>query len=247
MGLFDFLKRDNKDEIIATPKIDLTKKINLSKEQVRISLEKKNVEKLVAEVQLAIDVSGSMSDNFDNGLVQETIDRIVPISLTFDDDGIIPTYAFDSGVKEVADLSINNLENYCLRHLNKLVGGGTNYAPTLKAILNKAKRGEMKFPAFVLFITDGENWDEYETKEVLKELSSYDVYIQFVGVGNSDFKFLKTLDNLKGRKFDNAGFIQFSNFKRFSDKDIYDELLREFIDIYKKNTFSSGKISLKKN
>ena len=64
MGLFDFLKKDKKEEVkVANINIDLTKqevvkKINLSKEQVKISLEKKNVDKLVAEVQVAVDVSG---------------------------------------------------------------------------------------------------------------------------------------------------------------------------------------------
>jgi hypothetical protein len=110
----------------------------------------------------------------------------------------------------------------------------------------KLQNGELKFPVFMLFITDGDNYDKTETQKILRELSNYDIYIQFVGIGNDSFNFLKSLDNLYERKFDNAGFIQFSDLKRFNDNDIYDELLKEFIDIYKKNTFKTGKISLKK-
>lgn len=256
MGLFDFFKKksevkntEKKENIpvkIDLSKQELVKKINLSKEQVKISLEKKNVDKLIAEVQLAVDVSGSMYYNFEKGLVQETLNRLIPISLNFDDDGIVPVYAFDEEVTEVEELTMDNLLDYSRKNLNRLVGGGTCYAPTLKSILNKAKKGKLKFPVFLLFITDGDNYDKQETKDILKELSNYDIYVQFIGIGYDDFSFLKTLDNLKGRKFDNAGFIQFSDFSRFSVLDVYDELLKEFVDIYKKNTFKSGKISLKK-
>lgn len=252
MGLFDFLKKDKKEEVkVANINIDLTKqelvkKINLSKEQVKISLEKKNVDKLVAEVQVAVDVSGSMYYNFEEGKVQEALNRLIPISLNFDDDGIVPVYAFDEEVTEVESLTLDNLLNFSDKKLKRLVGGGTCYAPTLKSVLNKAKNGELKFPVFMLFITDGDNYDKTETEKVLRELSNYDIYIQFIGIGNDSFSFLKSLDNLYRRKFDNAGFIQFSDLKRFNDNDIYDELLKEFIDIYKKNTFKTGKISLKK-
>lgn len=257
MGLFDFFKKksevkniEEKENIpvkIDLSKQELVKKINLSKEKVKISLEKKNVDKLVAEVHLAVDVSGSMSYSFRDGLVQEVLNRLIPISLNFDDDGIVPVYAFNTSVTETKELTMDNLIDYSKKHLNNLVGGGTNYSPALRSILNKAKKGEMKFPTFVLFITDGESGDEYETEKLIRELSNYDIYIQFIGVGNDEFEFLNNLDDLTGRKFDNAGFIQFSNFSRFNDSDIYDELLMEFVDIYKKNTFKTGKISLKNN
>lgn len=252
MGLFDFFKKDKKEEVkVANINIDLTKqelvkKINLSKEQVKISLEKKNVDKLVAEVQVAVDVSGSMYYNFAEGKVQETLNRLIPISLNFDDDGIVPVYAFDEEVTELESLTLDNLLNFSDKNLKRLVGGGTCYSPTLKSVLNKARRGELKFPVFLLFITDGDNYDKNETQNILRELSNYDIYIQFIGIGNDSFSFLKSLDNLYGRKFDNAGFIQFSDLERFNDNDIYDELLKEFVDIYKKNTFKTGKISLKK-
>lgn len=118
MGLFDFLKKDKKEEVkVANINIDLTKqelvkKINLSKEQVKISLEKKNVDKLVAEVQVAVDVSGSMYYNFEEGKVQEALNRLIPISLNFDDDGIVPVYAFDEEVTKVESLTLDNLLNF---------------------------------------------------------------------------------------------------------------------------------------
>lgn len=222
-------------------KINLDK-IENSKQEIKVCLEKNNIEELVAEVQLAIDISGSMDYSFKSGMIQKCLNRIIPISLLFDDDGIIPVYPFNHTVKEAKDLTINNLDEYSNKYLKPLVGGGTNYSPTLISILNKAIKGHMKFPVFVLFITDGENYDISETKEVLRELSNYDIYIQFVGVGDENFTFLKELDNLSGRKFDNAGFIKFKDFNKFNDKGLYNELLKEFINIYKKNVFKNGKI-----
>lgn len=244
MGFLDFLKKDKKE--INLSKTDTTKKINLSKEEVKISLKKKNVESLVAEVQVAVDISGSMFDNFSNGSVQEALNRLIPISLNFDDDGVVQVYSFNTISHTEKELTIDNIDGYVNKNLTNKVSGGTNYAPTLVNVLNLAKRGKLKFPLFLIFITDGENADPEDTKDVLRELSNYDIYIQFVGVGHEDFYFLKELDNLKGRKFDNAGFINFNNFEEFNDKELYDKLLEEFIDIYKKNTFKTGKISLSK-
>ena len=255
MGIFDiFKKKDTTPEAAASsPKkegtsqgVSLSKKLDLRKEKVGISLAKKNVQSLVAEVFVCMDSSGSMSQLYKNGTVQETLERLIPISLKFDDDGKIPFYTFSTDCAEQPVLTLNNLEGYTKAFLSKAVGGGTKYSPPINKIVKKAKNGELSNPAFVIFITDGENSDKAETKKALVAASEYDIYFQFVGIGNERFTFLRELDNLTGRKFDNAGFIPIKDMARVSEEELYDKLIDEFVDIYKKNTFKSGKISLVK-
>lgn len=241
MGLFDFLKKDKKSE-----EIHLNKKIDLRKETVAISLKKKDVESLIAEVVLCIDSSGSMYNRYTEGKVQDVLERLIPLSLKFDDDGQVPVYTFASNCKEHPTMNLNNLEDYTNENLINHVGGGTYYSNPINMIIDKAKKNEFKYPVFVIFITDGENGDHEETERALREASNYDIYFQFVGIGNESFKFLHKLDNLSGRKFDNAGFLKMQSFDNISDEKLYDELLNEFVDIYKNKTFKSGVINLTK-
>lgn len=238
MGLFDMFKKDKAAPTIH-PKPTQEVMIKRKETVVKI-LAKKNVQDITAEVFCCMDASGSMYDLYDDGTVQLTLERLIPLSLKFDDDGQIPTSAFSTRLYNLDDLNINNLNGYVDNKMKYLVGGGTCYAPSIKSIVDKAKKGEIKFPAFVIFITDGENEDTRETEEALREASNYDIYFQFIGIGYENFRFLKKLDNLSGRKFDNAGFIGIENLNQLNDEELYEALLDEFIDVYKKGTFKSG-------
>ena len=55
------------------------------------------------------------------------------------------------------------------------------------------------------------------------------MFVQFVGIGSgSNFKYLRALDNLSGRKHDNTGFIAVSDMNRMSDQQLYTEMLRQY-------------------
>ena len=85
-------------------------------------------------------------------------------------------------------------------------------------------------PAFVFFITDGDNWDRNEAEHVIREASKHGVFWQFIGIGgtDSDFPFLDKLDNMGGRLIDNANFFCANDITTISDEVLYDRLLNEF-------------------
>ena len=83
-------------------------------------------------------------------------------------------------------------------------------------------------PAFVIFITDGANFDERETDKAIRESSEENIFIQFVGIGNSSFKYLEKLDDLDGRRCDNTGFIKVKDFEKLSDEEVYKQLLSQY-------------------
>lgn len=221
--------------------IDLEKRART----VTVCLEKKNVSSLVAEVKLVLDSTGSMGRMYSSGAVQKAIERLVPLAMQFDDNGEMEVYTFAQNCIERPTITKDNLAGYTGRELRGCVGGGTYYAPAIKAIIDEAKAGNLQYPAFVMFVTDGENFDQKETEKMLREASKYDIYFQFVGIGQERFSFLKSLDDLSGRKFDNAGFIAVKDMDRMTDEKLYDAIIDEFVDAYKAGVFSTGNLKTK--
>ena len=110
--------------------------------------------------------------------------------------------------------------------------GTTNYAPVMSAIVNEYTANKTKtkldLPVYVIFITDGNNDDKANTQGIMKEASHYGIFFQFVGIGSAEFPFLEKLDDLPGRKVDNANFFKVPDLKRTTDADLYTLLLTEF-------------------
>lgn len=189
--------------------------------------------KHAARVALAMDYSGSMGDLFSNGSVQDVITRLLPIALKFDDNGELESWLFSESKERLKAVTIKNYQNYVKSVMLKanMHMDGTNYAPVLKDMIKYYKDIEpSSVPAFIIFITDGENWDVAQTDSVVKELSNYNMFVQFIGIGNENFKYLKSLDNMKGRKHDNTGFIAVRDINQMTDGELYTEILRQYKD-----------------
>lgn len=226
--------------------IDLTK-INLRKEQV-INLKKESGigTRSQAQVVLVTDYSGSMSTLYNNGTVQETVERILPFGLAFDDNGEVDSYLFHNQSLPINPVTLNNLSGYIDRETRGKQMGGTNYAPVLEDIYNQfapKKTGglfgiggteqPMDFPVYVIFITDGDNFDKKETETIIRKMSEKGFFIQFIGIGNAGFDFLEKLDNMSGRKLDNVNFFNVSNLKTFTDDALYKGLMMEYPEWFK--------------
>lgn len=60
-----------------------------------------------------MDYSGSMSNLFRNGSVQETVSRLLPIALRFDDNGELESWLFSNGSERLAAVTKRQLFNIC--------------------------------------------------------------------------------------------------------------------------------------
>lgn len=253
MGLFDKLFGKKEDSSVVaqttaapasvTPNVTLAKPgaIDMSKSaqnlnKVLIDMSKTSkidMSKHTARVALAMDYSGSMSNLFRNGSVQDVVTRLLPIALKFDDNGELESWLFSNDKERLKPVTINNYKNYVKDVMLKahMSMGGTNYAPVLREIVSNYKDIEPStIPAFIIFITDGDNWDEDETNRIVRELSNYNMFVQFVGIGNESFAYLRSLDDMKGRKYDNTGFIKVADMNRMSDEELYTNLLVQYKD-----------------
>lgn len=239
MGLFDRFKKSNEKtpETIQTQNNDtvsLEKKISLRKDIILDETKRQNIKNTNARVVFALDHSGSMSSQYKNGNVQTLLERIFPMAMCFDDNQELDFYLFDDRDKELAPVTPRNLAGYVQENIiNKNIQyGGTNYAPVINTIMTKyAKMNPSNIPTFVIFITDGDNFDEPATTTAITEASKYNIFWKFIGIGYGNyFSFLEKLDNMKGRVVDNANFIPIKNIHNMSDKDLYKKLLEEYAD-----------------
>ena len=216
--------------------IDMSKHVaNL--ETVLIDMSKNGKTNMVdhtARVAVAMDYSGSMSGMFSNGEVQEIVERLLPIALKFDDNGELESWLFSNDYERINPVTISNHQGYVKTVMmnSGMYMGGTNYSPVLKDIVKYYKdKHPSDVPAFIIFITDGDNFDESETNSIVRKLSEYNMFVQFVGIGNgSSFRYLRHLDELSGRKNDNTGFISVQDMNRLSDEQLYTEMLRQYND-----------------
>lgn len=236
--------------------ISLAKKpmIDLQK-QASISLEKRGASNILANVVLALDISPSMSNLYSTGVVQMAVERVLALASKFDADQKVDIFVFDQGARYVGTVDMNQIQGWVAQNIQRL-GSGTNYGPVINQITtkyaNKHKTSTQEIlvsngfmglgkktrqvviktpvpvavPTYVLFATDGDNFDPSEATQAVVEASQHGIFWQFVGLGNQRFDFLRKLDNLEGRFLDNANFFQLDG--EVNDADLYDKLLAEF-------------------
>nr|WP_312985436.1 VWA domain-containing protein [Clostridioides sp.] len=207
---------------------EIEKRVDLVKKT--ISLQKKPVPDK-ARVALVLDYSGSMRGLYKNGTVQSVIERILPLALQFDDDGELDVWLFEDSFKRIKSINLNNYNNYIEneRILERYEMGGTEYAPVMRDVVKKyTKEEKSDLPDYVLFITDGDNFDKSETDQIMRDASHKPIFWQFLGLGNSEFKYLEKLDTMSGRKVDNANFFSVNDINSLSDEKLYEKILTEY-------------------
>lgn len=200
-------------------KVDLTKKVE---EVKKVCLTKKPLQNLIANVGVALDYSGSMNRLYCNGTTQEVIENLLPLAMNFDDNGTMESWLFDDNFHRLSDITLKNLSGYIQRETKHYSMGGTCYAPVMRDIFNTYKNN--KIPAYIIFITDGNNSDKAQTDAIIKEAANYPIFWQFVGIGYASFDYLQALDDMTDRYVDNADFFQVSSIGDIT----YDKLLNEF-------------------
>lgn len=240
--------------------LDLSKKLELRKDVVLNLAKSIGLGGQTMQVKWVIDISGSMRGMFDRGVVQKALERFVPISMAFDNDQEMEVYPFHDGVNKCENnCTVNNVSGYIKEEiLKRFQFGGTNYAPAINKVMKDFfldtanvtttktssggifglfKKAEVvtsvaKIPTLILFITDGNCFDESAAEEAIIEAAKHGVFFQFIGLGPDSFSFLRKLDNMKGRFLDNANFFSISERELLesSDLDLYNKLLNELPD-----------------
>ena len=181
-----------------------------------------------AQVGFVLDVSKSMYPLYRDGIMQNVLERILALAMNFDDDSKLDAFVFGTTAVELKPVRADDFEDYVRREIMEKhkINQATRYATALELIKEKYKKS--KQPVFILFLTDGNNSDKKPSEALIKELSFYPVFFQFIGIGREEFTFLNKLDDLDGRFVDNAGFMHVNDISAISDDELYERLLNEF-------------------
>lgn len=253
-----------------TAKLDLKKKLSLEKAQKTgnqsiidltkkslIQLEKKNLLDVKARVALVLDASGSMGWQYNNGDVQKIVNRLMPLAISFDDDGSFECWAFAQKTVQLNDVTLQNVNNFVRTanggHQSWQVGARINEEiPAIQAVIDhytnqspsvtktslfdvfksaptpSKPKADAHLPVYVLFISDGGVGSSRQMQKILTDCAKLPIFWQFVGVGGSNYGVLEKLDDMTGRVVDNCNFFALDNIGSVSDDRLYELLLEEF-------------------
>jgi hypothetical protein len=206
-----------------------------------------------AAVVGSFDDSGSAEGLYRDGTMQTTADMVFAAGLVFDDDGEVPVSFFSSTSKDLGDITLGNSKGFIQKLVKKRVPRweGTSYVAALQWVINEAGYGRVnlgslggrgglfgrrgsslevkaqaEYPTFAFIVTDGDPQDGDQAAELLTLMSQLPIFIQWVGVGPHNFRYLKKLDDLDGRLIDNAGFVDAKDAR--NERQMLEGLLNEF-------------------
>lgn len=228
---------------VAPPKLSLEKKVadkapglvNLAK-KAQVCLEKKKLTDVKARVAIVLDASGSMSNQYQRGKVQEVVERILPLAVHFDDDGSLECWAFADREKRLPEVTLLNYKDY-IKNIAKIkqyggdigIGCSNNEPAVIKDIIKFfSKENPSSLPTYIVFITDGGIGSDSEIKRLITDAAKLPIFWQFVGIGGSSYGILKKLDDMGGRVVDNCNFFELDSLSSVTEDKLYDLLLEEF-------------------
>lgn len=224
MGLFDKLfKKPEKEEKISG--------INLKKKAATIVLEKKKLTGVSARVGVVLDISGSMRKLYNEGVVQDVVERVLAVASQFDDDGELDVWVYDNEFSRLPAATEATFMGYVEKNILSNSGvhkfGRNDEPKVMEDVIRKyTKQDPSGEPVFLVFINDG--GCKPGIKKFIVESSSQPIFWQFVGIGDSNFDVLRKLDTMEGRVVDNANFFHLDDISQVSDEKLYDQLLNEF-------------------
>lgn len=238
--------------------IDLGKK-------VEIVLQKRGVQNIKARVGFAIDVSGSMQDEFQSGLMDGVTQRVFALAMKFDDNASMDCWTFDNNMGELPEATTANIDGYVRRHIMENASiskwHGTEYAPPLAAAINKwfpAARAEQRVGGFFGFggkkiagISEAESASLAKQPSVLVFLTDGDNQdaaaaeralreaqskpLYINFVGIGTDTDFAWIKRM-GDQYPNVGFLSVRNIRSISDDALYEGLVSEELATWLKST-----------
>jgi uncharacterized protein YegL len=225
------------EKVETTGSIDLRKKT----EAVAFNLGKKGMGGIRAQVMVILDHSYSMSNDYENGKVQDLVERFLGFGLAVDVDGEIPVVAFDSRIHSEVAVNLNNYKDIVNKSIYKPHNmGGTDLTAALQVVLKAAKKTDA--PLYCAIITDGEPNDRTSAKKLVCELANYPVFIKFLAV--QKVRFLEELDDLSNneRLLDNVDTKEYIALDAISDDRFAADMVDEW-DSWVNAALSAGTLT----
>jgi hypothetical protein len=232
--------------------VDLIKKVGVSfekKVESAVNLNKGQVENKGVRWSVIglLDESGSMYGFFNDGTVQEIVERALAWAASVDNDGMAPFGAFGSHHIWHEEVDLSNVTNI-VDNNGWRPWGSTNLTSSLQAILDMVQDmgdGWEADPILLFIVTDGSPDDQASVKRLICELSQYPVFIKILRVGNDPGAkaFVEGLDNMTtGRLVDNVEAPD-DGLRRGMSDDKFNAMMIHDMDKYIREATTAGLLS----
>lgn len=205
--------------------------VSLAK-KAQFGLSKHGLEDARAKVALCLDHSGSMRGVYASGQVQALAERVLALATQLDDDGAVDVFFFGTEAWYAGEIGLADHAGGVdrLREGHRL--GQTDYAGAVRAVLDhhglSASSGPADLPVYVLFLTDGAPTSRSAAERELRAAADSAVFWKFLSIGEEEIPFLQKLDDLTGRRVDNADYQPVGDLGAVKDQALFDLLLVEY-------------------
>jgi len=145
--------------------------------------------------------------------------------------GIWGTTAYAPAIKHFVDVWFGS--NVVYTEVERPNTGGF-FSKLLKGDTIKEKvevESRKHLPSYLIFQTDGENSDEYETERLIQSIQDKEIYITFMGIGDENFTFIRRMAD----RYPNVGFFHVKDLEHISDDELYAGLITEELSTWLKN------------
>ena len=179
-------------------------------------------------IALALDISGSMKDRYNNGTMQQVIEKTLALAIGLSTDETLSVWAFDTTSHPLKSIKQSDFSGYISREIlskYKIDGGTETFC-----VLNSINNHFVNQNVFVIVLTDGEDTKESEMRQIIQQNVNKPIFWQFIGIGDK-FSKLEALNNANK----NVSFFSLNNISTISDDELYKKLLTEFPIWYKES------------
>lgn len=209
------------------------------------------------QVILVGDKSYSMDDEYQQGSVQEVVERTLGFAVIVDDDGTVPAVFFGGNIAEYT-IELNDFHRYIQRNGIR-TDGSTPLTQALQRVAHLTGNGDlvqsgggglfhrgaskpsirkMETPAYVVIVTDGRPNDPESATDLIRRLSYRGLFLKFLFVGHdrAGWQYLESLDDdipvgvpyeKGGRLIDNVDAKNLGNIRSMSDEEFYEAMFDE--------------------
>ncbi len=186
----------------------------------------------IAKVALVVEMSSQMAPLYEDGTIQEIVNKIIPLALQFDDNGKLEFWYYAGWAKKMSPLTKNNYTQAVPQDWGSLMWsmGKDTHSEALVISSVMTEYINTDLPVYVIFITGGNIPIQYEAsvEQMLRGASLRPIYWQFIGTNGCNYELLDRLNNLTDRPVNNTNFFTVGNFKQVSNEALYDLMLKEF-------------------
>lgn len=220
-----------------------------SSQNLQFNLAKHSVREIKpCQVSFTCDVSGSFTDEIEDGRVQKLLNRFVPFADVFDKDKTMSSFAFSNIATQLNDITVSNYSNYVKKHIEdcSVYCGGTSYHTAFQLIVeNTAQHKVVKSGGFFgfggktetvvnddkhlhFFITDGHSSTESTDLRVINSLlgNNGKHFIVFLSISPRKLDFLERhYGDHQYADYHNFTNDNLKNIDNLTDEDLYDLLL----------------------